>query len=89
MAKKCTPKTTINAIYKVRKNEQPILLEDQDEIQAEFREYYKTLYEYRETNCSPEYIYKYVSRDKIRVIPEDIKEKAEKQITETEVANYL
>ena len=76
-------------IYKVRKGVTPVLLEDQDEIQKEFTHFYQQLYKERETYSTHNDIYKFFPKDKIKVIPDDIRAASETDISETEVAKYL
>ena len=89
IAKKCSPKVCMTKIYKVRKGVTPVLLEDQDEIQKEFTHFYQQLYKERETYSTHNDIYKFVPKDKIKVIPDEIRAASETDISETEVAKYL
>ena len=65
LAKKCSPKVCMSKIYKVCKGKDPILLENQDEIQEEFTNYYYELFKERETYSTHSNIYKCVSKNKI------------------------
>ena len=89
LQKKCSPKVCMSKVYKVWEGVTPVLLEDQDEIRTEFTYFYHQLHKERETYSTHNDIYKFIPKDKIKVIPDNIREAAETNISETEVAKYL
>ena len=89
LAKKCSPKVCMSKIYKVRKGKNPILLENQNDIQEEFTKYYYKLFKEKETYSSNNDIYKFEPKDKIKVIRDDIRQASETEISEAEVAKYI
>ena len=79
----------MSKVYTVREGVTPVLLEDKDEIQTEFTYFYQQLYTEIETYSTHNDTYKFIPKDKIKVIPDNIREAAETNISETEVAKYL